>query len=434
MTTSIPRPHRRPDQRQPAQRQPTQRQPQYQPRAQSRPTVGPAAVVAVKRIFAAETGNYFLLLGATLFLVVLGLVMVLSSSAVESYKANDNFFTSFLRQMVFAALGLPLMLVAARMPASFWKKWAGLFIVVAIALQALVVLTPLGTEVNGNRNWITFGSFTAQPSELVKFALVIWIGYILSKKLPVIDNWRELVLPLLPVAGVAILLVLIGGDLGTTIILSSIVLGALFFTGVKLRYLFIPVVLAGIIGLVAAFGTGSRQERIHAFLAGCKSLNQASGSCYQTIQGWWALANGGLFGAGLGNSTAKWSWLPEADNDFIFAIIGNELGLIGAVVVLLLFVVIAIACVRIIRANRDPFARITTSAIMVWIIGQAFVNVAVVLGILPVLGVPLPLISAGGSALITSMAAIGIVLSFARHAPADDQAHERMPLRAGRLR
>jgi cell division protein FtsW len=213
--------------------------------------------------------------------------------------------------------------------------------------------------------------------------------------------------------------VLIGGDLGTTIILSLIVLGALFFAGVRLRYLAIPVVLGSILGLVAAFGTGSRQDRMEAFLHGCTSIDQAGGICYQTVQGWWALASGSLFGVGLGNSTAKWSWLPEADNDFIFAIIGEELGLIGAIVVLLLFVVIAISFVRIIRANRDPFARITTSAIMVWIIGQAFVNIGVVLGVLPVLGVPLPLISAGGSALITSMAAIGIVLSFARHAPED---------------
>jgi cell division protein FtsW len=176
---------------------------------------------------------------------------------------------------------------------------------------------------------------------------------------------------------------------------------------------------------------------MQAFLSGCKSLDQASGTCYQTIQGWWALADGGLFGVGLGNSTAKWSWLPAADNDFIFAIIGEELGLIGAVVVLLLFVVIAISFVRIIRANRDPFARITTSAIMVWIIGQAFVNIAVVLGILPVLGVPLPLISAGGSALITSMTAIGIVLSFARHAPVPaEPGYDRLPARTlrGRLR
>ena len=135
------------------------------------------------------------------------------------------------------------------------------------------------------------------------------------------------------------------------------------------------------------------------------------------MNGWEALAHGGVFGVGLGNSTAKWSWLPESDNDFIFAIIGEELGLVGAIIVLLLFVVLTIALIRIIRMQTDPFARIATSVAMVWIIGQAFVNVAVVLGILPVLGVPLPLVSAGGSALITTLAALGIVLSFARTRP-----------------
>jgi cell division protein FtsW len=406
MTTSVPRSRPFPDSRNADGRQ------------QPHPSRGPAAVLAVQRIFKAETGNYFLLLGATLFLVILGLVMVLSSSAVESYKASGDFFNGFVRQVLFAGLGLPLMLVAARMPATFWKKWAGAFMIIAIALQAAVVLTPLGTSVGGNRNWITFGTFTAQPSELVKIALVVWLGRTLTKKLPVIDNWRELIMPILPIAGVAIGLVLIGGDLGTTIILSLIVLGALFFAGVRLRYLAVPVILGGIMGLVAAFGTSSRRDRMDAFFAGCTSIDQAGGICYQTVQGWWALASGGPFGVGLGNSTAKWSWLPEADNDFIFAIIGEELGLIGAVVVLLLFVVIAIAMIRIIRANRDPFARIAISATMVWIIGQAFVNIGVVLGVLPVLGVPLPFISAGGSSLITSLAAIGIVLSFARHAPA----------------
>ena len=137
------------------------------------------------------------------------------------------------------------------------------------------------------------------------------------------------------------------------------------------------------------------------------------------MHGWWALASGRVFGVGLGNSKAKWSWLPEADNDFIFAIIGEELGLLGAITVLVLFIVLAVSFVRIIRANSDPFARLTVSAVMVWIIGQAFVNIAVVLGLLPVLGVPLPLISAGGSALVTSLFAIGIVLSFARQ-PASD--------------
>lgn len=422
MTTSIPRPRRHPE-----------------PRSRNNPTPpiarqasGPAAIVAVKRIFAAETGNYFLLLGATLFLVVLGLVMVLSSSAVESYKSSGGFFNGFARQVLFAALGIPLMLIAARMPVIFWKKWSGVFVAIAIGLQALVILTPLGTSQGGNRNWISIGSFSAQPSEVVKFALVVWLGHTLVKKLPVLDNWRELVMPILPIAGLGIGLVLIGGDLGTTIILGSIVLGSLFFAGVRLRFLALPVVLAVLMALIAALSSHSRLARTEAFMQGCTSLEQAGGVCYQTIQGWWALASGGLFGVGLGNSTAKWSWLPEADNDFIFAIIGEELGLIGAVVVLALFIVIAITFVRIIRANRDPFARITTSAIMVWIIGQAFVNIAVVLGILPVLGVPLPLISAGGSALITSMSAIGIVLSFARRAPESDDLP--LPAQRGRLR
>jgi len=386
----------------------------------------------VKRIFAAETGNYFLLLGATVFLVVLGLVMVLSSSAIESYKASGGFFNGWVRQVIFAGLGLPLMLLAARMPAKFWKKWSLLLVIIAIGMQSLVILTPLGTSQGGNRNWISFGSFNAQPSELVKLALVIWLGHVLTKKLGVLDNWRELILPILPVAGLGILLVLGGGDLGTTIILGSIVLGAFFFAGVRLRILALPVVLTVVLALVAAFSTVSRQARTLAFLHGCTALDQSGGICYQTIQGWWALASGGLFGKGLGNSTAKWSWLPEADNDFIFAIIGEELGLIGAVVVLVLFIIMAIAFVRIIRASRDPFARITTSAVLVWITGQAFVNIAVVLGILPVLGVPLPLISAGGSALITSMIGIGVVLSFARHAP--DRDDVRLPVQRGQLR
>jgi cell division protein FtsW len=155
-------------------------------------------------------------------------------------------------------------------------------------------------------------------------------------------------------------------------------------------------------------------ERILLWVNGC-TADDYSSLCWQPQHGLFALAAGGFFGVGLGNSKAKWSWLPEAHNDFIFAIIGEELGMLGALVVLLLFVVLAIAFVRIIRASRDPFARIAASAVMVWVIGQAFVNIGVVLGLLPVLGVPLPLISAGGSALISTLLAIGIVLSFARN-------------------
>lgn len=401
MTTSLPRPRRRSNDK--------ANDPATQP-AQSTPAV----LVAVRRIFGSENGDYFLLLGATLFLVVFGLVMVLSSSAVESYKATDDFFTGFLRQGLFALLGIPAMLIAARMPAVFWRKWAGIAMIVAVSLQLLVVATGLGQEVNGNRNWIVLGTFTFQPSELVKVALVVWLGIVLVKKLEVLDDWRELLRPIGIVAGAAIGLVLLGGDLGTVIILVAIVFGALFFAGVRLRMFAIPVAVIAIAAVAVAFSGGSRQDRIAAWQDGCATDGDYGGLCWQTLHGWWALASGGIFGVGLGNSKAKWSWLPEADNDFIFAIIGEELGLLGAIVVLALFVVLAISFVRIIRASNDPVARITVSAVMTWILVQAFVNIAVVLGLLPVLGVPLPLISAGGSALVTTLFAIGIVLSYAR--------------------
>lgn len=376
----------------------------------------PAAIVAVKRIFGAETGNYFLLLGATLFLVVFGLVMVLSSSSVESFKASADFFTGFLRQGLFALVGIPLMLIAARMPPVFWKRWAGTAMLIAVGLQLLVFVPGLGVEQGGNRNWVRIGWFNAQPSEALKVALVLWLALTLVKKRDSLHDWREVAVPIAPVAGAALGLVLLGGDLGTVIILVSIVMGALFFAGVRLRILVVPVLIMVVAAVVLlSSGSGSRGLRIQAWLTGCTSDALYQGSCWQTVHGWWALASGGVFGVGLGNSKAKWSWLPEADNDFIFAIIGEELGLLGAIVVLLLFIVLAIAFVRIIRASTDPFARIVVSSVMVWIIGQAFVNIAVVLGILPVLGVPLPLISAGGSALVTTLFAIGIVLSFARY-------------------
>ncbi|MEX1077515.1 MAG: putative lipid II flippase FtsW [Homoserinimonas sp.] len=392
---------------------------------------GQGAVVAVKRLFTAESGSYFLLLGTTLFLVVFGLVMVLSSSSVTSYTETDNFFRGFERQALFAALGLPLMLLASSMPATFWKKWAPAAITIGIGLQFLTVATPLGYSVNGNRNWILIGSFSMQPSEVVKLGLVIWLGSVLARKQNSLHNWKELAVSVGPVVAAAIGFVLLGRDLGTAIIVTTIVLGALFFAGVRLRHLAVVVAVMAVGAAIMAFATLSRQNRIQVWQEGCSSSADLLTDCWQTIHGWWALASGGIFGVGLGNSKAKWNWLPEADNDFIFAIIGEELGLVGAALVLVLFTITAIAFVRIIRSNPDPFAKITVSAVMVWIIGQAFVNIAVVLGVLPVLGVPLPLISAGGTALISSMVAIGVALSFARR-PAVERAIERAGLAPGR--
>jgi len=167
-----------------------------------------------------------------------------------------------------------------------------------------------------------------------------------------------------------------------------------------------------------AVASPSRLQRITSFGEGCSAAaNSYSDWCWQPLHGTWAMANGGVFGVGLGGSKSKWSWLPAADNDYIFAIIGEELGLVGAIVLLILFVILGFALVRIMQAQTDLFARVTTGAVFVWIIGQALVNIGVVLGVLPVLGVPLPLISSGGTALLTTLFAIGIVLSFARTAP-----------------
>jgi cell division protein FtsW len=380
---------------------------------------GQIAITVAQKVFGAETGNFFLLLGTTLFLLAFGLVMVLSASSVEDgASAGHDFFSSFARQGLYALIGLPLMLIASRMPLGFWRKWAWPAVLGTSFLQLLVFLPGLGFYYQGNRNWIKIGAFTAQPSELVKLALILWVAWILAAKKNLLDDWKHVFLPIAPVAAVAIGLVLAGNDLGTALILGAVVLGCLFYAGVRFRIIAVAIAVVGVVVFIALHvGGSSRGSRITAFLSGCPSSQYATQYCWQPVHGWWGIASGGIFGSGLGESKAKWSWLPNADNDFIFAIIGDELGFIGAVVVLLLFVVLTIAFVRIIRTSTDPFAKIVTSGVMVWLIGQAFVNIAVVLGLLPVLGVPLPLISAGGSSLIASLVAVGVVLSFARHQP-----------------
>jgi cell division protein FtsW len=402
MTSTRPARTARQDQR-PSSRRPTSAAPR-----ERTPFI---ARVPVARLFASEHRNYFLLLGTTLFLVAFGLVMVLSASAIESHVDEESFFGEFQRQGLYAVVGIPLMLVASRMPPRFWKRWAWPALVVGVGLLVLVI--PLGYAYGGNRNWIDFGAFSFQPSEFVKIALVVWIAWILSTKEHLLGDWKHVALPIGPVALVAIGFVLIGNDLGTATIMIALVLGCMYFAGVKLRYLVATVLVVGLLGTLFAFTSTSRSQRIMVWLNGCTE-NDASNLCWQVEHGMWALASGGLFGVGLGNSKTKWNWLPEASNDFIFAIIGEELGLVGAAVVLILFIVLAIGFVRVIRAARDNFTRIATGGITIWIIGQAFVNIAVVLGVLPVLGVPLPLISAGGSALIATLLAIGVVLSFAR--------------------
>lgn len=371
-----------------------------------------SARISLGKVFTAESANYVMLLGVTLFMVVFGLVMVLSSSSVDSYLSSDSFFARFWRQGAYALVGVPLMLLVSRFPAAFWKRCAVPMLIIFSLVQVLVLVTPLGVKVGDNRNWLQIGGISGQPSEAIKIALVVWMGVLIAKKRDHLTDWRHVFIPVVVFAGVAILPVAIGGDLGTTVIMAFIVLGALFFAGVPIRFLAAASALGAVFAVLKALSSQSRVSRIQAFFEGHAST---ASDGWQMQHGFFALASGGVFGVGLGNSKAKWSWLPAADNDFIFAIIGEELGLIGAILVLALFVLLTFTFLRIIHASTDPFERGTTSAVMVWMIGQALVNVGVVLGLIPVLGVPLPLISSGGTALVSSLIAIGIVLSFARN-------------------
>lgn len=379
-------------------------------------TGGRTARVVLSKVFASESANFYLLFGTTIFLVILGLTMVLSSSSVTSYLGDDgDSFAGFIRQSIFAIIGVPLMLIVSRFPPTFWKLVAFPTLIIGCILQLLVLYTPLGIEVGGNKNWLSLGGFQLQPSEIIKLALVMWLGMVLERRLKHRQDWQHALIPVLPVGGGAIVLVLLGGDLGTVIIMAGIVFAALFYANVRLRIIAPPIIAGAVVAGFVAVGSENRLTRITSFLQNCDDTAlQYTTSCWQPLHGSWAMASGGIFGVGLGNSKAKWSWLPAADNDYIFAIIGEELGLIGAIVVLALFLVLAVAFFRVIHTATDPFVKITTSAVMFWLIGQAFVNIGVVLGVLPVLGVPLPLISAGGTALLSSMLAIGVVLSFAR--------------------
>ncbi|MER3389871.1 MAG: putative lipid II flippase FtsW [Microcella sp.] len=388
--------------------------------ADPQPARSPArAIVSVRTLFGSDSSDYMIVLGTTVFLVLFGLVMVLSSSSIISSQSNDgDFFAIFLRQGLYALVAIPVMLSIARFPARFWRRWARTAVMVGLGLQ-LLVFTGLGYDYGGNQNWISIGGFTAQPSEFLKLALIVWLGTVLADRADAFTDWKSLIIPAVPVSLVAIGMVLLGQDLGTASIMIAIVLGSLFYAGAPLRRLAAMAGVVAVGGVLFALSSSSRSSRIDVWLNGCRPEDY-EGSCWQVVHGTWALGSGGVFGVGLGNSAAKWSWLPHAESDFIFAVIGEELGLVGAGVVLLLFVVLAIGLVRLIRFHRDPFSRIVTGGVLIWIVGQAFVNVAVVLGLLPVLGVPLPLISVGGSALIASLLAIGVVLSLARTAEASE--------------
>ena len=371
--------------------------------------------------FRAESIYFYRLAGLTGFLVVFGLVMVLSSSSIDSLVANRDAYYIFSRQFVYALVGLTVMLVIASLPVSFIRNRVGLVLMIGFALQLAVPF--IGISVNGNTNWLSIAGFTLQPSEFLKLALIMYMGWFISNREFEMDNPQRVLYPLLAVGGGAVLLVMFGRDLGTAVIFSFIIFGTLLMAGVPGKILGRVAMIAIALAAAATATSTSRMARITAWLNPGSASSDAFN--WQFEHGTWALAAGGVFGVGLGNSKMKWSWIPEVENDFIFAVIGEELGLVGAMVVIGMFALLIASLIKVMLRAQSTFARVTTLGVVIWILSQSAVNIAVVLGVLPVLGVPLPLISAGGSSLIATLAGIGLVLAF-------EKDNHRQPVRGVR--
>jgi cell division protein FtsW len=358
--------------------------------------------------------SYYLLLASTAVLIGFGVVMVWSSSYVASNKVS---FAVVQKQLLWIGIGLPVMLIATRLPVKVFRFLAYPAMLGAGALLVAVMVPGLGVSVNGATRWVALGGpFTVQPSEFAKLGLVLWGADLLARKhrLKTLDSYRRIMIPLLPVTLVVLALIEKEHDLGTLLVVLTIVLSLLWVIGAPMRLFgfLVSVVIAGVTYL--AISQPYRLQRLVNFGNPFKDLHNTG---WQAGQGIYALGAGGWFGVGLGGSRQKWGYLPEAHTDFIFAIIGEELGLVGTLAVLILFAVLAYAGIRVAQRSRDMFSRLAASAIVAWLLVQALVNIGAVIGVLPITGIPLPLISAGGSALLPTMFALGMLMSLARREP-----------------
>lgn len=362
--------------------------------------------------FRGRSLRFYFLLGISSFLLVFGLAMVASASAADSVRAGDSAAGVFLRQGFIALLGLGAGFAAYLLPLRSIKLLAMPALVVTLGLQIVTVL--FGVDINGNRNWLTLGPIgNVQPSEFLKLGLILGIAWFLSQLGNNHFINRRLWLGIIAASVFGLFLVAVAGrDLGTGVVMIFIILGMLFLGGMSLGKLAgITALLTGLAILVMQT-SASRRARLNAWLF--PDAADPMGINWQYQHGTWALAEGGLFGVGAGRSKLKWSWIPEVENDFIFAIVGEEWGFIGALLIIVVFLALALNLFVIARDQTDVFARNVVSGVMLWIVVQAFINIAVVLGLLPVLGVPLPLISAGGSSLLATLAALGLVLGIER--------------------
>ena len=357
---------------------------------------------------------YFLIIWSTIFLCALGLTMVLSSSTVTSLQESGNSYSLFIRQFLFLILGAAAAYWAFKVQGAIWLRLAKVSLTISIFILLLPFVPNLGKNINGNRNWIEIAGFTLQPSEFAKFGLILWCAFQLRRiDLVAGKNPIGLILPgLVVIEG----LIILERDLGTALLVLIIFGGILFVSGAPIKHFIAVVILASIISAVLIFSNSYRMSRFAA-------LFDPFDERYYKFSGWqpahsiMGLASGGLWGSGLGASKQKWANLAEAHTDFIFSVIGEELGLLGTLLVLALYAALIYSMLRIAIKTKDDFSRYVTAGIACWFIAQVTVNIGSVTSLIPVIGVTLPFISYGGSSLLANLLAVGYVLGVARRTP-----------------
>ncbi|WP_424399093.1 putative lipid II flippase FtsW [Mycobacterium uberis] len=358
--------------------------------------------------------SFHLIIAVAGLLTTLGLIMVLSASGVRSYGDDGSAWVIFDKQVLWTIIGLIGGYCSLRMSVRFIRRIAFSSYVSTIILLVLVLIPGIGNLANGSRKWFVIAGFSMQPSELAKIAFVIWGAHLLVARRMERASLREMLIPLVPAAVIALGLIVAQPDLGQTVSFGIILLALLWYAGLPLRVFVTSLFAVFASGAILAVSAGYRSDRVRSWM-NPESDPQDTG--YQARQAKFALAQGGIFGDGLGQGVAKWNYLPNAHNDFIFAIIGEELGLVGALGLLGLFGLFAYTGMRIARRSADPFLRLLTATTTMWVLGQAFINIGYVIGVLPVTGLQLPLISAGGTSTAATLFMIGIMANAARHEP-----------------
>ncbi len=352
-------------------------------------------------------------------LLLMGLVMSFSASVVDAAEDGDP-FGILRRQLAWAAIGVPAFLLVAAIDHRVWRRLSWVMLAAALVGLVLVLVPGLGLERGGSTRWIGLGPFVVQPSELAKLASLLWLADVHERKRPrdgAPFEVNHLLVPALPLLAIMGVLVIAEPDLGTTVVLAIIVGLVLYIEGLPLRLFGLVAGVGALMAVALSFTAAYRIDRITGWL---HPEADPSGTGFQLLQSLYALGSGGWFGVGLGSSRGKWNFVPNPETDFVFAIIGEELGLVGAMVVLVLFTALLVFGLRIARRATGGFGRTVAFGITAWLVAQATINIATVVGLLPITGMTLPLVSAGGSSLVSSLVALGILVAIGR----DADAHE----------